>query len=151
MNYIEQITESKCFGVAYDRSVEECKKCEVWKLCYQKCNGYVQPSNLSDTEPETIVDTLYKQANGDDTIDDVIEEPKKPDTKKPAKKPARKKKQVPKKEYSPDMPVFKEMSMEELIDLCKTKDIDLEQFERFSSQQIKRMRVIMALKKLYEI
>lgn len=147
MNYNEQILQSKCFGEAYDRNVEECKKCEVWKLCYQKCNGYVQPNNLSDTEPETIVDVLYKQANGDDTSD----EPKKPEAKKPAKKPARKKKQMPKKEYSPDMPVFKDMSMEELIDLCKTKDIDLEQFERFSSQQIKRMRVIMALKKLYEL
>ena len=145
MNYNEQILQSKCFGEAYDRSVEECKKCEVWKLCYQKCNGYVQPNNLSDTEPETIVDVLYKQANGDDTPDE------KPEPKKPAKKPARKKKQMPKKEYSPDMPVFKDMSMEELIDLCKTKDIDLEQFERFSSQQIKRMRVIMALKKLYEL
>lgn len=147
MNYNEQILQSKCFGEAYDRNVEECKKCEVWKLCYQKCNGYVQPNNLSDTEPETIVDVLYKQANGDDTPEDE----KKPEPKKPAKKPARKKKQMPKKEYSPDMPVFKDMSMEELIDLCKTKDIDLEQFERFSSQQIKRMRVIMALKKLYEI
>lgn len=47
------------------------------------------------------------------------------------------------------MPDFKPMSMEEISQLLVDRGGDLSKFDKYSSDRIKRMRIIMAIKETY--
>lgn len=135
----EMIKNSICFGVAYDPSVKECKICEVKLKCKSKCGCGVDDMDELPKKPEA-TDIADKQ---EVTFDDTKKVTKKPTTVKPEKK----KKEV---EYAEDMPDLKSMSFDEIKDLAVNRGIDLSDFDKYNNDNIKRMRLTMALKKTYE-
>lgn len=136
MDYTEAIKASRCFGVAYDSSVKECKMCEVCKLCKQKSEGII-PAKEDLTEKTNPVDTVVKSD-------------KRPEPKEQSK-PAKKQKQSASKEYSSDMPDFKPMSIEDITNLAAERGVDVSEYDKYTATNIKRMRLIMAIKATYEV
>lgn len=128
----EMIKNSSCFGVAFDGSVRECKICEVKLKCESKC----RLGAVSKPEPVDVA-----------TADEVTTKEKKATAKKsvPVKDAAK-----PKAQYSDDMPDFKSMSADDIEALAAERGIDMSQFDKYKAANIRRMRVIMALKKTYE-
>ena len=80
-------------------------------------------------------------------------EPKKSDnenkTEKTAKKSA-KEKTKDEVTYNSDMPDFKPMSIEDLVELAKERGLNPADFDKYTHTNIKKMRLTMALKKTYE-
>ena len=62
--------------------------------------------------------------------------------------PAKAKKDV---KYADDMPDFKAMSVDELCALIDERGGDSKEFDKYTAENIKRMRLTMALKKTYEV
>lgn len=133
---IEAIAKSTCFGLAYDISVPECKQCDVKGSCKTRMLGGLGGTPIPTTKAVAI-------------------EPKKeskPATKAPTKKTTTPttKKDKPSKPASTHVPTnlpdFKSMSMEELEDLAKKREVE---WKDYNSPNITRMRLIMALKKSY--
>ena len=136
---MSKIKDSKCFGIAWDGTVKECKICDVSNMCKQKTMANIKQINSSNNsnsveDAKEIVNTEEKSK--------VTEKPKK------AKKEANK---TSDKEYQSDMPDFKPMTCEELIDLAKERGIDVAQFDKYTSVPIKKMRLTMALKQTYQV
>lgn len=160
----ELIQQSGCFGFAYDPDVRECQRCDVKTKCEARCRATMvsKPATVTiaapadvDSEAEVktsakvlVVPQLNKKAE-----EKPIEKPKK--VEKPAEpKPEKPKKAVEKPviNYSPDMPAFKDLPMEELEKLAAERGIDVPSvIEKYSAPNIKRMRLTMALKKTYEV
>lgn len=154
---MKKVKESKCFGIAWDGDVKECKICEVATLCKQRTLGSVKQTPATSSKPVT------KKADKEDTVSTMVpstprpepknksEDLKKSEKKSPAKKSSGKKSDKAEVNYDPDMPEFKEMSMEELLELAKDRGINPAEFDKYTKVNIKRMRVTMALKKTYEV
>lgn len=134
---MSKIKESKCFGLAWDGTVKECKMCDVANMCKQKTLANVKQVSAKVEKDEPVESKAA-----------VEEAPA--EQKKPAKK---EKKSAPKAEvtYADDMPDFKPMDCDELLALAKERGIDTAQFDKYTSAPIKKMRVTMALKKSYQV
>ena len=137
MDYAEAIKASNCFGVAYDSSVKECKICEVCKLCRQKSEGILP---AKDSIPEA----------NNDTADTVVKADKRPEPKE-STKPAKKAAKQNTKEYSAELPDFKPMSIEDIIKLAEERGVNISDYDKYTATNIKRMRLIMAIKTTYEV
>ena len=107
-NIEEMIKNSKCFGVAYDGSVKECKICEVKLKCENKCRCGI---GETPKKPESV-----NLADKDEVSmsDAAISKSKAKEADKKAKKPAKKDTAKAEVKYADDMPDFKSMSIEEL-------------------------------------
>lgn len=139
----ELLKNSSCFGVAFDGSVKECKICEVKTRCEAKCRmGLGKPESIAVATPEEVTE----EAEAGVEVKKVIKKNATKKSKKSVKEAAAK----PKVEYTDDMPEFKSMSTEELEKLAEERGIDISQFEKYNSPNIKRMRMTMQLKKTYE-
>ena len=140
------IKESTCFGYAYDESVKECKICEVCKKCKAKCEGAKvdtpkKPDSvvLADKDEVSESEAAAKKSAAKETSKDA----KKPATVKPKKENTTK--------YSDDMPDFQPMSLDEIQELLVSRGGNPADFEKYKADNIKRMRMVMALKKTYEV
>lgn len=151
---LSKVKDSRCFGIAWADDAPECKMCEVCNACKQRTLSGVKtaPSTKPATKPA-------KQAPAPEVEEDNEEVPAPKDHKpekqtvkatKPAKAKAEKK-EKPVVNYSDDMPEFKELSIEELLELATSRGIDVTVFDKYTAPNIKRMRVIMALKETYKI
>lgn len=136
MDYTEAIKASRCFGLAYDSSVKECRVCEVCKLCKQKSEGTI-PAKGDLPEKTKQMDTEVKAD-------------KRPEPKEQSK-PAKKSKQTASKEYSDEMPDFKPMSIDDIVKLATERGVDIAEYDKYTATNIKRMRLIMAIKATYEV
>lgn len=147
----EQIKNSRCFGIAYDEKVKECKVCEVAKMCQKQMeSGVVQvPSRPAPASKKNI--SMSDEAVESSTL--------KPATPRPVPKsePAKPEKKTTKKAaekeqaYADDMPVFKDMEMDDLIALAEERGLKMSDFDKYTKEGIKRMRITMALKKTYAV
>lgn len=138
-----KVKESKCFGIAWDGDVKECKICEVANNCkLRTLGGQKQAPN---TKPAT------KKADEDEKVSSMKPTNSRPEPKPAEKKAHAKKAAKPAKTYADDMPDFKPMSVDELLKLAKERGIDPAGFDKFTNTGIKKMRVTMALKKTYEL
>ena len=144
-NIEEMIKNSKCFGVAYDGSVKECKICEVKLKCENKCRCGIgeipkkpESVNLADKDEVSMSDAAISKS-------------KAKEADKKAKKPAKKDTAKAEVKYADDMPDFKSMSIEELCQLLNERGGDASEFDKYSAENIKRMRLTMAIKKTYEV
>lgn len=144
-NIEEMIKNSKCFGVAYDGSVKECKICEVKLKCENKCRCGI---GETPKKPESV-----NLADKDEVSmsDAAISKSKAKEADKKAKKPAKKDTAKAEVKYADDMPDFKSMSIEELCQLLNERGGDASEFDKYSAENIKRMRLTMAIKKTYEV
>lgn len=144
-NIEEMIKNSKCFGVAYDGSVKECKICEVKLKCENKCRCGI---GETPKKPESV-----NLADKDEVSmsDAAISKSKAKEADKKAKKPAKKDTAKAEVKYADDMPDFKSMSIEELCQLLNERGGDASEFNKYSAENIKRMRLTMAIKKTYEV
>ena len=70
---------------------------------------------------------------------------------KTAKKPVNPTKAKKDVKYADDMPDFKAMSVDELCSLIDERGGDSKEFDKYTAENIKRMRLTMALKKTYEV
>lgn len=140
----EMIKSSTCFGIAWDGKVKECQICEVRTRCEAKCKNGVgdlpkKPDSVNLADKDEV-----------STSDEAAAKSKAKEKDKTAKKPVKEKK-ASAANYSDDMPDFKAMSVEELCDLLDERGGDSSEFEKYSAENIKRMRLTMALKKTYEV
>lgn len=185
----DMIKSSRCFGVAYNSRVCECKICEVSQRCQRACENPkgTEPkaeetkATKADTEVPTTSDPDKVEASADEPTHEEKPKASKPRTRKPKTDRAKSvsvtdsktadssddtkatdtvddtdaepKKEKPKKHYSPDMPEFKEMTLDQLFDLLeqRTDKKRSEFIDRYKSKSILRMRLIMAIKKTYEV
>ena len=150
---LESLQQSTCFGIAHDLNTPECKQCDVQLQCRRKTEGVDIPTPSG----KEVIKSVSR--NG--------EEPKKAAPKKessPAKaapepkvvekksvseassEPKVKKPPKPKAEVNPNMPNFKEMSWEALVELATKFGVTPKDYK---SEAINRMRLIMELKKHY--
>lgn len=153
-NAQEQIKNSRCFGLAYDDKVKECKVCEVAKLCQKQMEGGVVqvPSRPAPASKKNI-------SMSDEAVESSTMKPASPrpmpkadtETAKPEKKSTSKKTAKKEQTYADDMPVFKEMEMDELLALAEERGLNLSDFDKYTKEGIKRMRITMALKKTYVV
>jgi len=127
------IGSSTCFGIAYDDGVPECKQCDTRLKCRAKTLGvdYVP-------EPEPIVE---KEPVPKPELPKVNVEPTEKETKKKTKKGT-----TEKAPDNPNLPNFKEMSLEQLKSMAAEKSVE---WKDYGNDQITRMRLIMALKKAF--
>lgn len=145
-NIEEMIKSSNCFGIAFDGSVKECKICEVRLKCENKCRCGVgevpkkpDQANLADKDEVSMSDEAMKKS-------------KAKESDKTAKKPVKKGAAKADVKYADDMPSdFKSMSIDELCQLLNDRGGDASEFDKYTADNIKRMRLTMAIKKTYEI
>lgn len=140
----EMIKSSTCFGVAYDPNVKECKICEVRTKCKSKCetgNGELPK------KPAAAQQADKSEVSMSEAAIDKSKDKEKAAAKKPAKPAASKEKE----QYADDMPDFKTMSIDELLNLLKDKGGNPADFDKYTAENIKRMRITMALKKFYVV
>lgn len=187
------ITNSSCYGIAYDSSCRECRICEVYKACRDACkrNGGVkvqvvelppemidgfeevtphddvdpqEPTN-SPTSPTYELMEGYEEVNikpdiitvadpeevsmSDESVELVHEKAKHGNGKKVVSKKTAKATVT----YADDMPNFKKMDMSELEALLEKRGVEAAPLkERYGTNiPILKMRLIMALKKTYEV
>ena len=140
----EMIKESICFGVAYDSSVKECKICEVRTKCKAKCE--CGTGELPE-KPDSVVLADKEEVS---LSEDAMNKTKAKETSGTGKKPVKQKKKSDIK-YSEDMPDFKQMTMEDIENLLTERGGDLKDFEKYQNVNIRKMRLIMALKKTFEV
>lgn len=186
----DMIKSSKCFGIAYNSRVRECKICEVAQRCQRACEN-PKGSDTKDDTAKTTTDTpdttKADVTTTDEPVTETASEPTPEEKPKASKTRAKRakagtkvskakdsttvdndsdskptadkggetepKKEKPVKHYSPDMPEFKKMSVDQLFDLLeeRTDKKRSEFIERYKSKSILRMRLIMAIKKTYEV
>ena len=141
----EMIKNSTCFGVAYDGTVKECKICEVRTKCKAKCetgSGEVpkKPDSVNLADKDEV-------SQSDEAAAKSAAKEKDKTAKKPVN-PAKAKKDV---KYADDMPDFKAMSVDELCSLIDERGGNSKEFDKYTAENIKRMRLTMALKKTYDV
>ena len=145
------IKSSKCFGIAWDGECKECNMCEVSNLCKQRTLGGAKPVISRPA-------TTTKEENAEETVSTMKPATSRPEPKNaseqastevsesPKAKPKKDKEEV---KYSDDMPEFKPMSVEEVLTLAKERGINPSDFDKYTNTNIKKMRIVMALKKTY--
>lgn len=133
------VSDSECFGIAWDANVPECSNCDAFAQCEKLTKAQtraVKPESPNPYTPSKV-------------------EKVKLETKPPVKKETAPKKDKPtttvKKDkpaavVNPAWPDFKSLSIEELENLAVEKGLDLEKFANYE-QRIKRMQITMNLKK----
>lgn len=136
---MSKIKDSKCFGIAWDGTVKECKLCEVSNMCKQKTMANVKQVTASKSATP-----VASKNDVEEEVAATVEETKPAKATKKAEK-------KPEAEYSDDMPDFKPMDCDELIELANERGLDIAQFDKYTSAPIKKMRVTMALKKTYQV
>lgn len=134
---------SKCFGLAFDNKAKECRICEVKLRCESACRmGGAEsiPDSVNIADDDEVSET-----------EKAVEKTKAKESSKTAKKVSTlsSKKKSGDASYSEDMPDFKPMSMDEISQLLVDRGGDLSKFDKYSSDKIKRMRIIMAIKETY--
>lgn len=153
MSTEEMIRNSQCFGIAYDATVPECKQCDVHMRCEQKCrlSRFVNPTRPMPTELADPIEVLEP-----DTPPVVAKPPKTTksktttaSTQSPPKKTV--KDAVKSKNYDPSMPEFKGLTLKQMEDMVVERGGDLSEFDKYTVDNIRRMRLTMFLKKTYEI
>lgn len=133
---LEVISKSTCFGIAHDPTVPECKQCDVKGSCKAKMEGGLGGTPIPTTKAVAIEPA--KQTTSGSTSK------KTTSTSKSTSKSSKKKEET--KEVNPNMPDFKPMSLPELKDLAKERNVE---WKDYDNDNITRMRLIMALKKSY--
>lgn len=138
------LQESSCFGIAHDESTPECKRCDVRLQCKQKVEGanIEAPTIREMKEPEPKAKTETKVHPAKKTVEPKPKSEPKAKTDKPAKK------DKPVISYASDMPDWKPMSLGELKNLAVSREVT---WTEYDSEQITRMRLIMNLKKSYQV
>ena len=146
---VTKVKESKCFGIAWDGDVKECKICEVANLCKQRTLGGTKqapskpaPAKKSDISVDDDKVSTMKPSNP-------RPEPNK-DTQKAEKTEKKATKAKTEMKYDDNMPDFKPMSVDDLLKLAKERGLNPADFDKYTNANIKKMRVTMALKKTYE-
>lgn len=142
----EMIKNSTCFGIAYDGSVKECKICEVRMKCKAKCEGAGGIEVPKKPEQVNLADKDEVS-----TSDEAAAKSAAKEKDKTAKKPTKKATAKADVKYDDNMPDFKAMSMDELVALLTERGGNPADFDKYTSENIKRMRLTMALKKTYEV
>lgn len=133
---LEVLNASTCFGLAYDADVPECKQCDVKGSCKAKMEG-----GLGDSPIPT-----HKLVSASTSAPVAEEKPKATSKPKAPAKATKPKEDKPKAATPANMPEFKPMSLDELKDLAKERNVE---WKDYGSDNITRMRLIMALKKSY--
>lgn len=142
---LEALEASTCFGIAHDEDVPECKMCDVKAQCKKKSEGASIPTPTVKVEKPTtkVEEAPKKESKKKESV---------PASKKPAS-PSKPKATAPKKDEAPkastpsgNIPLFKEMSLSDLKDLAAEKEVE---WKEYGNDSITRMRLIMALKKVY--
>ena len=144
-----KVKESKCFGIAWDGDVKECKICEVSNVCKQRTLGGVKQASSKPAPAKKI-----EYSADDETVSTMKPSNPRPEPKKDTEKSEKAEKKATKAKtevkYDDNMPDFKPMSVEELLELAKERGLNPADFDKYTSVPIKKMRVTMALKKTYE-
>jgi hypothetical protein len=138
---LEALQQSTCFGIAHDDEVPECKQCDVKGQCKAKSEGGSIPTPTLKPKKPSVSETK-------------TEKPKATAPKKPATKPSTTTKPKattptpakPKATASGDLPDFKPMTLPQLEDLARERNVE---WKDYGNDSITRMRLIMALKKSY--
>lgn len=146
----EQIRNSSCYGVAFDGTLSECKRCDVAQRCSARCKALAEEEMTVDVPMEKISNppTVVQS----ETTKTPTDKPKTSKAPKPTTKATKPKIEKSKKEYDPNMPELKGMTMEALKALAIERECTgLDVIEGIASPQIKRMRYIMGIKATYEI
>lgn len=151
----EMIQASQCFGVAFDPTVSECKQCDVHLRCEQKCRMGramvpTRPMSTMLADPMDVLepDTAPQQPKVTSTPKPKASTPAPAQTSPPKKTV---KDAVKSKNYSPDMPEFKGLTMAQLEKMVVERGGDLAEFDKYKAENIRRMRLTMYLKKTYEV
>ena len=135
MTIEEMIKQSECFGVAFDAHTPECRTCDVKLKCDAKCRMHAAikptPTIVADVEDITSAKTENKV--------------------KPQEKTKKEVKEIVSKSYSSDMPEWKKFTLEQLETIAVERGLNLADFDKFKVNNIRRMRLTMALKKTYEV
>lgn len=141
----EMIRSSKCFGLAYDSKVKECKICEVYLKCKTKCEMGGCASKPVDVEVGVDADEISM-------TDEAAAKSAAKDTEVQVEK-SKKKKSTNKveKQYDPDMPDLTTMDVPELKSLVEERGGHASDYDKYTNDQIKKMRMKMFIKKTYEI
>lgn len=131
---LEILAESTCFGIAYDLSVPECKQCDVKGSCKAKMEGGLGGTPVPTTKAVAIEPKKEAKTT---SAPKKASEPKatKPTTKKAESKPVG------------NLPDFKAMTLENLENLARERNVE---WKDYGSENITRMRLVMALKKSYQ-
>ncbi|QMV48428.1 hypothetical protein Goe9_c01250 [Bacillus phage vB_BsuM-Goe9] len=142
------LEESTCFGIGHDPNVKECKMCDVREQCRAKTQGMNVPTPTRK-KPEEVAPApkkekaTTKKTTAKKSTDKEEKKETAPKAKETKAKPKAKKAKAP---ANPNLPNFKEMSFEELVDLAKERNVE---WKDYNSPNITRMRLIMALKASY--
>ncbi|AGY47003.1 late gene regulatory protein [Bacillus phage CampHawk] len=142
------LEESTCFGIGHDPNVKECKMCDVREQCKAKTQGMNVPTPTRK-KPEDVAPAKEKPTTKKTTAKKSTAKEEKKETAPKAKETKAKPKSKPKKAKAPEnpnLPNFKEMSFEELVELAKERNVE---WKDYNSPNITRMRLIMALKASY--
>ncbi|WCS68545.1 hypothetical protein Goe16_01310 [Bacillus phage vB_BsuM-Goe16] len=143
------LEESTCFGIGHDPNMKECKMCDVREQCKAKTQGMsvptptrkkpeeVAPAQPKKEKPTTKKSTAKKSSEKEEKKETA---PKSKETK------AKSKPKKAKAPENPNLPNFKEMSFEELVELAKERNVE---WKDYNSPNITRMRLIMGLKASY--
>lgn len=147
-NVEEMIKNSKCFGVAYDPKVKECKICEVYLKCKTKCElgrGQVEDTKPADVDIDTDKDeiSMSEEAAAKSAAKEAAAE----------KAPKKKKEKAVKeeKQYDASMPDISSMDVDSLLELAVERGGNADDFNKYSNDNIKKMRLKMFIKKTYEV
>lgn len=169
---LEIMQESTCFGIVHSDDVPECKQCDVKAQCKSKTEaGMVQPEppkrkfpNVEDMLNKQVEDmkeakkaksaspTVNPMEGKDALLAGKPTSKAKPTTKPSTKKPKSEKppKSTPKRKTtssgSDNMPIFKDMDINELSELAAKRNVE---WKEYGNASITRMRLIMALKSSY--
>ncbi|WIT26459.1 hypothetical protein [Bacillus phage SPO1L4] len=143
------LEESTCFGIGHDPNVKECKMCDVREQCKAKTQGMnvptptrKKPEEVAPAQPKKEKPTAKKSTAKKSTAKEEKKETA-PKAKETKAKPKAKKAKAP---DNPNLPNFKEMSFEELVELAKERNVE---WKDYNSPNITRMRLIMGLKASY--
>lgn len=145
----ELLQGSSCFGIAPDMETPECKKCDVSAQCIAKMkNGESATPPMSKKIAD---EPVKKPSPKKSTETKSTTSKKKPATTKTESKKAPAKKSAPKKSTTtktqdPNLPNFKAMSLDELKELAKERNVE---WKEYGNDNITRMKLTMGLKKSY--
>ncbi|GLI90900.1 hypothetical protein ACSHUI_00025 [Bacillus subtilis] len=162
---LQQLEESACFGHAYEEGCKECGLCEQRIECSAKTKTnsvFDELKVLSPESNEALLAFRTKRSkrkdqenalSSEESVELSVVEPSNVETEKPKKKKARKESRKERRarkkaELPPDFPNTKEMSCDDLWKLLEERGGECKVFE---DKKIQKMRLIMALKKTYNI
>lgn len=137
---LKKLQQSTCFGIAHDETVPECKMCDVEKQCRAKTEG---------AEIEVPTGRAVAKATKEKPKEKPKQKEKATQTKKTVASKPKPKSDKPKKPTKPsnsNLPVFKDMELDDLKALAKERNVE---WKEYGNDNITRMRLTMELKKSY--